>query len=58
MGRKRPSKRSLMGNEPEAYGLAALISLSMSRANARDSGDAFVPLEEQDTTLWSRELPE
>jgi len=48
----------LMGNEPEAYGLAALISLSMSRANARDSGDAFVPLEEQDTTLWSRELPE
>jgi RNA polymerase sigma-70 factor (ECF subfamily) len=46
----------LLGDEPEAFGLVALISLSMSRARARGSADQFVPLEEQDTTLWDPEM--
>jgi predicted RNA polymerase sigma factor len=44
---------SLLDTEPEAYGLAALISLSMSRAAARADG---VPLDEQDTALWDAAL--
>ena len=46
----------LLQNEPEAHGLAALISLSLSRARARASADEFIPLEEQDTTRWDQEL--
>lgn len=46
----------LLGDEPEAFGLAALISLSMARADARGPTDEFVPLEEQDTGLWDRRL--
>jgi predicted RNA polymerase sigma factor len=46
----------LLGDEPEALGLAALISLSLSRAAARGSADGFVPLEEQDTTRWDAGL--
>jgi RNA polymerase sigma-70 factor (ECF subfamily) len=46
----------LLGDEPEADGLAALISLSLSRSAARGSADEFIPLEEQDTTLWDRDL--
>jgi RNA polymerase sigma-70 factor (ECF subfamily) len=46
----------LLGDEPEAHGLAALISLSLSRAAARGSPDEFVPLEEQDTARWDAEL--
>lgn len=46
----------LLGDEPEAFGLAALISLSMARAGARGSGDRYVPLEEQETTLWDARL--
>lgn len=42
----------LLGDEPEAHGLAALISLSLSRMGARGSPEEFVPLEEQDTSLW------
>jgi RNA polymerase sigma-70 factor (ECF subfamily) len=48
----------LLGDEPEAFGLAALISLSLSRAGARGSADAFVPLDEQDTALWDSGLIE
>lgn len=48
----------LLSDEPEAYGLAALISLSMARADARGSADVFVPLEEQDTGLWDTGLIE
>ena len=48
----------LLGDEPEAFGLAALISLSMSRADARGSADKFVRLEEQDTTMWDSGLIE
>lgn len=41
----------LLGDEPEAWGLAALITLSVARARAR-AGGAYVPLEDQDVTLW------
>jgi RNA polymerase sigma-70 factor, ECF subfamily len=43
-----------MPDEPETLGLAALLSLSLSRAAARSSPDEFVPLEEQDTTHWDQ----
>jgi predicted RNA polymerase sigma factor len=33
-----------------------LISLSLARAEAAGSPDRFVPLDEQDTRLWDREL--
>ena len=46
----------LLGDEPEALGLAALISLSLSRAPARGPADGFVPLEDQDTSLWDADL--
>lgn len=40
--------------EPEAWGLAALISFSLARAPGR--GEHFVPLDEQDTTGWDANL--
>jgi RNA polymerase sigma-70 factor (ECF subfamily) len=46
----------LLDDEPEAFGLAALLSLSMSRTAARGSADVFVPLDEQNTTLWDADL--
>ena len=46
----------LLGDEPEALGLAALISLSVARARARGPDDTYVPLEEQDTTRWDAGL--
>jgi RNA polymerase sigma-70 factor (ECF subfamily) len=46
----------LVADEPEALGLAALLSLSLSRAAARGSPDEFVPLDEQDTAHWDRAL--
>jgi len=46
----------LIPEEPEALGLAALLSLSMSRAAARAPAERFIPLEEQDTALWDRRL--
>ena len=43
--------------EPEATGLLALLLLHESRSAARtDSRGDLVPLEEQDRTLWDREL--
>ena len=45
----------LLPDEPEALGLAALISLSLARRPAR-LGDEFVPLDEQDTALWDAKL--
>ncbi len=43
--------------EPEAIGLLALLLLHESRSNARtDSQGDVVPLEEQDRSLWDREL--
>jgi RNA polymerase sigma-70 factor (ECF subfamily) len=47
---------ALLPDEPEALGLAALISLSASRAGARGSPDAYVPLEDQDAALWDTAL--
>jgi predicted RNA polymerase sigma factor len=44
---------SLLQTEPEAWGLAALISLSLSRATARAGG---IPLDEQDISLWDASL--
>ncbi len=46
----------LLGDEPEAFGLAALLSLSLARAPARGAGDEYVPLEDQDPALWDAEL--
>lgn len=43
--------------EPEAWGLAALITLSMSRRPGRTDGvREFVPLGEQDTSRWDASL--
>jgi predicted RNA polymerase sigma factor len=47
----------LLPDEPEALGLAALVCLSESRRPARRTSDgAFVPLDEQDATLWDSAL--
>jgi RNA polymerase sigma-70 factor (ECF subfamily) len=46
----------LLPGEPEALGLAALISLSLARRPARGTADEFVPLDEQDPSLWNTEL--
>ena len=48
---------TLVPGDPEAHGLAALVQLSASRAPARlDSGGRFVPLSEQDPSLWDSQL--
>jgi RNA polymerase sigma-70 factor (ECF subfamily) len=44
----------LLGSEPEAWGLAALITLSLARRPA--AGGAYVPLEEQDPATWDATL--
>jgi predicted RNA polymerase sigma factor len=46
---------SLLDTEPEAWGLAALLTLAQSRAPAR-TGRPWPPLDEQDTGLWDRAL--
>jgi RNA polymerase sigma-70 factor (ECF subfamily) len=46
---------NLLVTEPEAWGLAALITLAQSRAPAR-TATPWPPLDEQDTTLWDRTL--
>lgn len=46
---------SLLETEPEAWGLAALLTLAQSRAPAR-IGDPWPALDDQDPALWSREL--
>ena len=43
-------------DDPEACGLASLISFAASRAGAREVDGVFVPLEEQDVTKWDAEL--
>ncbi len=48
---------SLMPDQPEARGLLALLLYCEARSPARRSPDgAFVPLLEQDTHLWDRDL--
>jgi predicted RNA polymerase sigma factor len=46
---------SLLETEPEAWGLAALLTLAQSRAPARAS-TPWPPLDEQDTALWDCSL--
>ena len=47
----------LMPDEPEAAGLLALLLLTEARRPARlDAGGELVPLDQQDRTLWDREL--
>ncbi len=46
---------TLLGDEPEAWGLAALLTFAQSRAPAR-VGDPWPGIDEQDTALWDREL--
>ncbi|MCU1491121.1 MAG: polymerase subunit sigma-70 [Acidimicrobiaceae bacterium] len=46
---------SLLDTEPEAWGLAALLTLAQSRAPAR-VGAPWPPLDQQDTALWDRSL--
>lgn len=45
----------LAPNEPEAWGLLALVLHADARRNARRAGGAYVPIDEQDTELWDRE---
>jgi predicted RNA polymerase sigma factor len=48
---------TLVPGDPEARGLAALIELSAARAPARvDAGGRFVPLADQDPSLWDPRL--
>lgn len=46
----------LMPDNAEVLGLAAMIAYALSRENARVREGTFVPLEEQDTSLWDRDL--
>ena len=48
---------ALLEDDPEAWGLAALITLSMSRA-ARSGRGSFESLQEQDPASWDRALIE
>jgi RNA polymerase sigma-70 factor (ECF subfamily) len=45
---------ALLGDEPEAWGLAALITLSMARRPL--SRETYVPLEEQNPNAWDLRL--
>ena len=45
----------LLVTEPEAWGLASLLTLAQARAPAR-TGTPWPPLDQQDTTLWDRSL--
>jgi RNA polymerase sigma-70 factor (ECF subfamily) len=46
----------LLPGEPEALGLAALLSLSLARRAARGPAEEFVPLDEQDPARWDAGL--
>jgi predicted RNA polymerase sigma factor len=46
---------SLLDTEPEAWGLAALLTLAQSRAPAR-VGRPWPPLDQQDTGLWDQDV--
>lgn len=43
-------------DDPEALGLAALICLSLARADSRRSANGFVPLDRQDPASWDASL--
>ena len=45
----------LLPHEAEVFGLAALMTLSLSRKDARRTASGeFIPLDSQDTALWDR----
>jgi predicted RNA polymerase sigma factor len=46
----------LLPEEPEVLGLVALISLSLARRPAPDQAEEFIPLDEQDPSLWDADL--
>lgn len=46
----------LRPQDPEALGLAALIAFGHARRNARLVGGTFIPLQEQDMSLWDNKL--
>jgi predicted RNA polymerase sigma factor len=46
---------SLLEREPEAWGLASLLTFAQARAPARTS-KPWPPLDQQDTALWDRSL--
>lgn len=46
----------LLPEEPEILGLNALLGLTLARIDARLQQGEFVPLAEQDTTLWDKAL--
>jgi RNA polymerase sigma-70 factor (ECF subfamily) len=46
---------ALLEDEPEAWGLAALVTLSMARAAGRYGG-RYVPLDDQDPRTWDAAL--
>ncbi|MDF2555377.1 MAG: hypothetical protein K0R60_1272 [Microbacterium sp.] len=46
---------TLLGDEPEAWGLAALLTYAQSRAPARAAAP-WPPLDQQDPALWDRAL--
>jgi RNA polymerase sigma factor (sigma-70 family) len=46
---------ALMPDEPEAYGLLALMQIHHARRKARFSGEELVLLEDQDHSLWDSE---
>jgi RNA polymerase sigma-70 factor (ECF subfamily) len=47
---------ALLEDEPEAWGLAALLTLSLARARDRTGTDEYVPLDEQDPATWDAAL--
>src|SRR5262249_53399726 len=47
---------ALMPDEPEAYGLLALMMIHHARREARFSGEDLVLLEDQDRSLWDMRL--
>ena len=48
-------QRGALGDEPEAWGLAALLTYAQSRAPARAEAP-WPPLDQQDPALWDRAL--
>ena len=47
---------TLLDDQPEAHGLAALLCLSAARESERSQTGRFVPLDEQDPTRWDSAL--
>ncbi len=59
IGRLAAMLADLLPDEPEALGLAALITIARSREEARvGRSGAMIPLSKQDTALWNRQAIE